>query len=414
VTGEPTVFVGAGDIATCSSAGDEAVATVLDGIAGTVFTLGDNVYPDGTAGQFTSCYEPSWGRHKARTRPAPGNHDYNTTGAVPYYQYFGSNAGDAGKGYYSFDIGAWHAISLNSNCAAVGCGPGSAQQTWLESDLEAHPGVCTIAYWHHPVLTIGPHNNDETGMLSIWQMLYDHDVDIVLSGHDHNYQRYAPLNRDANGVDASGGVRYFVVGTGGVGLTSASATRANSTPGIEVWADDPNDSDGHSASLGVLKLSLYDAAYEWQFVPVAGGTFTDSGQGACLPAADADADGVADPLDNCPQWPNSTQDLPSWPVPADDADCDGFDAAREQAIGTDPNTRCAATSDPSDEHPDPWPTDNDDSRFTNLADIVRYGPSFNRVKPDPAYDRRFDLNANDAVSLSDIVLNGQYYNKTCA
>lgn len=286
LAGAPAIFVGAGDIAACGSdedeLGDERVAALLDGIAGTVFTLGDNAYPDGTAGQFESCYEPSWGRHRARTRPAPGNHDYNTSDATPYYEYFGPNAGDAGKGYYSFDIGAWHAISLNSNCSEIdgGCGPGSPQQTWLEADLKAHPNACTIAYWHHPVLTIGPHDNDEE-TLPLWQTLYDHGTDIVLSGHEHNYQRYAPLDRDAAAVDADEGIRFFVVGTGGVGLTDASSSRVNDNPGLEAWGDNPGDGDSHDASLGVLNLSLYDAAYEWQFVPAEGGTFTDSGRGTC-------------------------------------------------------------------------------------------------------------------------------------
>lgn len=415
LAGDPEIFVGAGDIATCPGTGDEAVATVLDGIAGTVYTTGDNVYPDGTAGQFTTCYEPSWGRHKARTRPSPGNHDYNTTGATGYYGYFGANAGPSGQGYYSYDIGAWHAVSLNSNCSRIGgCGATSAQATWLQADLAANPSVCTIAYWHHPILTIGPHNNDEEGILALWQILYDNDVDVVLVGHDHNYQRYATLNRDHNGVDAQNGIRYFVVGTGGNGLTSASSSRANATPGIEVWADDPNDGDGHSASLGVLKLSLYEEAYEFEFVPVAGGTFTDSGSGTCHPAPDTDADGVPNAQDNCPSWPNPGQQSPSWTVPADDADCDGFDAVHEAAIGTDPATHCAATPDPGDEEPDSWPTDSDDNGATLLGDIIRFGPSYNHSRPDPAYNPRFDLNTNDALNLSDIVLTGPYYNRSCS
>ncbi len=413
--GEPVTLVGAGDIAKCDSTGDEAVANVLDGIPGTIFTTGDNVYPDGTAGQFASCYEPSWGRHKARTRPSPGNHDYNTTGAGPYYAYFGANAGPPGQGYFSYDVGAWHAISLNSNCSRpdVSCGPGSDQQTWLEADLQANQNVCTVAYWHHPILTIGPHANDEEGMLSIWQMLYDYDVDVVLTGHEHSYQRYAPLNRDQTAVDTVNGMSYFVVGTGGANLTNGSATRANSNPGMEAWGDIGGDGDGHDAAFGVLKLTLHETSYDWQFVPVAGQTFTDSGQDTCHDLPDHDSDGVSDAEDNCPHWSNASQDPPEWPVATNDTDCDGFDAAQEQGTGTNSQQQCAATMGAGDEHPDSWPTDNDDNRRTNLGDVSRLGPSYNSVGPNPPYNARFDLNADARVNLSDASTFGPYYNKPC-
>jgi hypothetical protein len=143
------VLVGAGDIADCGATQDEATAKLLDSIDGTVFTAGDNAYSSGTAAQFRDCYEPTWGRHKARTRPAPGNHDYYTSGAAAYYSYFGDNAGLAGRGYYSYDLGAWHIVSLNSEIDASAT---SVQAQWLRDDLAAHASTCTLAYWHKPII----------------------------------------------------------------------------------------------------------------------------------------------------------------------------------------------------------------------------------------------------------------------
>ena len=171
--GRTPTLLAAGDIADCSSDGDEATAKLLDGLAGTVATLGDNVYESGTASEFTNCYDPSWGRHKSRTRPAPGNHDYLTSGASGYFGYFGAAAGDPQKGYYSYDLGSWHIVVLNSNCAQVGgCGAGSPQETWLRQDLAAHPTTCTLAYWHHPRFSFGKYSNDPRTQ-ALWQALYD-------------------------------------------------------------------------------------------------------------------------------------------------------------------------------------------------------------------------------------------------
>jgi hypothetical protein len=261
--GASVVFVGAGDIADCGSSGDEATAVLLDGIAGTVFTTGDNVYNDGSATQFAECYEPTWGRHKARTRPSPGNHDYRTSGASGYYVYFGANAGEAGNGYYSFDLGEWHIISLNSN---VSMSAGSAQEQWLRADLAATIRSCVLAYWHHPRFSSGDHGSS-TGPQPLWQALYDHDADVVLAGHDHNYERFAPQTPDGVRDDARG-IREFVVGTGGTGFRSVSSAIANS----ETTNDD---------TFGVLKLTLSAGGYAWEFVPVAGGTYRDSGTAAC-------------------------------------------------------------------------------------------------------------------------------------
>ena len=276
------MLVGAGDIARCDSDGDEAVADLLDNIPGTVVTFGDNAYPDGTAGDFENCYRPGWGRHKSRTRPSPGNHDYVSSGAQPYFDYFGDAAGEPGEGYYSYEVGTWHVIALNSNCWAIGgCGDGSAQADWLRNDLAAHPAACTVAYWHHPVVTIGPHEHDEAGMLTIWQILYDAGVDVVLNGHEHSYQRYAPLNRDADGVDEATGIRLFVVGTGGSNLTNAEAGFADSVTGLELWADTPGDDDGRDTTFGVIRLALSEGSYDWDFVPTFGGSFADGGSGYC-------------------------------------------------------------------------------------------------------------------------------------
>jgi len=168
----PVVLVGAGDIAACGSSGDEATTALLDAIDGTVFTLGDNVYDSGTRREFAECYDPTWGRHKGRTRPAAGNHDYGTARASGYFGYFGEAAGDPSTGYYSYDLGAWHIVVINSNCEPVGgCQAGSPQEAWLRADLAAHPVDCILAYWHHPRFSSGPHGGTDE-MRAIWRALY--------------------------------------------------------------------------------------------------------------------------------------------------------------------------------------------------------------------------------------------------
>lgn len=269
--GSEAVLVGAGDIASCSSSGDEATANLLDTIAGTVATFGDNAYESGTTSEYNNCYDPTWGRHKARTMPVPGNHEYYTAGAAGYYSYFGAAAGDPSKGYYSYDLGAWHIVAINSNdgCTIVACGAGSAQEQWLRADLAASPRICTLAYWHHPRFSSGPHGSDAV-MRPIWQALYDYGADIVISGHDHDYERFA-LQDPAGNADPRG-IREFVVGTGGRSHYAIVSPIANS----QVHNDQ---------TYGVLKLSLHPAGYDWQFIPIAGGTFTDSGSGTCVSAA---------------------------------------------------------------------------------------------------------------------------------
>ena len=263
------VLVGAGDIASCNSSGDEATANVLDGISGTVFTLGDNAYSNGTISEYNDCYGPTWGRHKARTRPSPGNHEYNTTNAAGYYQYFGADAGDPAKGYYSYDLGDWHIVVLNSNrkCIDVACDAESEQVTWLRADLEKTTKSCTLAYWHHPRFNSGSTHGNTVEVAALWDALYDYDAEIVLNGHEHVYERFAP--QTPNAVASATGIRQFTVGTGGVGHYNFKAT------------PEPNSEVRNNTAFGVLKLSLYAGGYQWQFVAAAGSSFTDSGTGTC-------------------------------------------------------------------------------------------------------------------------------------
>jgi hypothetical protein len=263
------VLVAAGDIASCSSSGDEATADLLDTIDGTVAALGDNAYESGSPSEYANCYEPSWGRHKARTKPAPGNHDYLTAGAGGYYGYFGAAAGDPTKGYYSYDLGAWHIIVLNSQCKAVAgdCAPNGEEAQWLRADLAAHSQTCTLAYWHHPRFSSGL-NGSDIYVDAFWQALYEYHADVVLNGHDHDYERFA-LQDPSGNANAQRGIRQFVVGTGGGSHIAFVAPIANS----EVRDDQ---------TYGVLKLALHPQGYDWQFIPVAGGTFTDSGSGTCI------------------------------------------------------------------------------------------------------------------------------------
>lgn len=269
-TGAPAaVLVGAGDIASCRSSGDEATATLLEGIAGTVFTLGDNVYDNGTATEFADCYGPSWGRAsiKARTRPVPGNHDYNTPGASAYYAYFGAAAGDPSKGYYAYDAGTWRVYVLNSNCSIVGCSAGSAQEQWLRADLAANPRACVVAMWHHPRFSSGAEHGSSAATQALWKALYDFDAELILTGHDHEYERFAP--QTATGTpDKVSGIVEFVVGTGGRSHYPFGRIVANSLI-------------RNNTTYGVLRLELLASSWSFTFVPVAGKTFTDTGTGTC-------------------------------------------------------------------------------------------------------------------------------------
>jgi hypothetical protein len=288
---QPAVIAAAGDIAcdpadanfnggngTPAACRMKATSDLLVGAGyAAVLLLGDNQYEDGAVAKYQASYDPSWGRVKPITRPAPGNHEYVTAGAAGYYAYFGAAAGDPAKGWTSFDLGGWHLIALNSNCTEVGgCGPGSPQEMWLAADLAAHPGVCTLAYWHHPRFSSGPHGNDATYQ-PFWDDLAAAGADVVLNGHDHIYERFAPQT-SAGAADPPGGIREFVVGTGGKVLTGIVQVR-------------PNSEVRDASTFGVLELTLYPKGYAWRFRPEAGKTFTDSGLGLCHsafpgPAAD--------------------------------------------------------------------------------------------------------------------------------
>jgi acid phosphatase type 7 len=273
--GQGPVLIATGDIADCAVPGDEVTAALVRRIDGTVATLGDHAYPSGSRQQFAECYDPSWGTVKDRTRPAPGNHDYETRGAQAYFDYFGGAAGDPGEGYYSYDLGAWHIIVLNSNCDAVGgCEARSRQGQWLRADLAAHAATCTLAYWHAPLFSSGKEHGGEEAMRPAWEMLYQAGADVVLAGHEHNYERFAP--QDPNGqLDAQRGIRQFVVGTGGKSLYGFGRPLRTS----EVRS---------AESFGVLVLTLRPSGYDWAFVAAGAGggnradsRVIDDGSGDC-------------------------------------------------------------------------------------------------------------------------------------
>src|SRR5215211_1073084 len=251
------------------------LAAPLAGINGTVATFGDNAYESGTSAEFARCYDPSWGQFKARTKPSVGDGEYETVGASGYFNYFGEAAGDPQKGYYSYDLGSWHIIVLNSNCHEVGgCGAGSPQLEWLQDDLDAHPATCTLAYWHHPLFfsmstgePVSTEELEDTNTEAFWQVLYDADADVVLGGHRHNYERFAPMDPTGTWDDARG-MRQFIVGTGGAGL-------------FRFLDKHPNSEVQNAHTFGVLKLLLRHDSYRWKFLPVATQTFTDSGRDSC-------------------------------------------------------------------------------------------------------------------------------------
>jgi hypothetical protein len=265
VTG--AVLVGAGDIADCASDGDEATAKLLDRLDGTVFTLGDNAYESGMRSEFRRCYDPGWGRQLDRTKPVPGNHDYATAGAAGYFGYFGAAAGDPATGWYAWDAGAWRVYVLNSNCALIGgCDAGSAQARWLRSDLAANRRACVLAMWHHPRFSSGLHGNDAM-TADLWAELNDAGAEIILNGHDHDYERFAPQTPNA-APDPERGIVEIVVGTGGRSHYPFGTVRANSLV-------------RDATTYGVLRLVLSEGAWSFEFIPVTGGAFTDSGGGTC-------------------------------------------------------------------------------------------------------------------------------------
>ena len=254
-------LLAAGDIAQCDSNGDEATAKLAARYPkATIAAVGDLAYPRGTAGDFARCYEPSWGKVDDRVRPAAGNHEYGTGVATAYFARYGARAGAPGRGWYSYDIRNWHVVVLNSNCGLVpggGCNAGSEQERWLRADLAANPVACTLAYWHHPRRSSGLHGDDAT-VEPLRDALIDNRVEILLAGHDHHYERFAPDR----------GLREWVVGTGGAGNYPIPLVKRGSQVRY---------SGGH----GLLALSLRAKSYRWRFLAVGGAEFTDSGAGRC-------------------------------------------------------------------------------------------------------------------------------------
>jgi hypothetical protein len=267
------VLVGAGDIAECGTEGDEATASLLDEVVeqhpdAVVFTTGDNAYPDGSYDEYVECYGPSWGRHKSRTRPAVGNHEFKQTKAEGYNRYWRAAGGEFDLYYYSYDVAEWHIVVLNSECHRVGCEFNSEdgdQVEWLEADLAASDAACTIAIWHHPRWSSGRYSND-ADYDTFWEVLHDHGVEIVLNGHDHLYERFEPMNPDGE-LDTEAGITQFTVGTGGGNLRGFEDLKPHSA--------------ARASEHGVLKLTLHSGEYAWDFLPVEGGNFTDSGTATC-------------------------------------------------------------------------------------------------------------------------------------
>lgn len=279
----PVTVLAAGDIAFCERSwsrkikdwlrgysgvpGAPATAALLDRLPGAVLILGDLAYWEGSAEEFTGCYDRSWGRHKDRSYPVPGNHEYQSPEARPYFDYWGERAGETGKGYYSFDLGAWHIVALNSNIAT---GLGSEQEAWLRRDLAAAEAGCILAYWHHALFSSGRHG-DQPQMRDAYRALYEAGASVVLGAHDHDYERFAPMGPEGR-PDPEHGLRSFVVGTGG-GQLKTPTIRETPRENSEVV---------NGTTWGVLKLTLYAEAYAWRFVPVDGQSFEDSGRAPCV------------------------------------------------------------------------------------------------------------------------------------
>jgi len=275
VSATSPIILAAGDIGDCTRLGDDSTAMLLDTLVGVVVPLGDDAYENGTLDEYNRCYAPTWGRQEARTRPIPGNHDYNTPGAPGYYGYFGAAAGDPAKGYYSYTLGSWFVIVLNTGTdKPVDYEAGSPQEQWLRSELASHSQECVLAMWHHPRFStvLG---RDSTRFLAytqaIWDALYEYGADLVLNGHDHAYQRFAPQRPDGT-RDTAHGIRQIAAGTGGGETLYDWAVNLPAGSNMEV-----RDNQTH----GVLKVTLRAGAYDWKFVPASGATFTDSGSGTC-------------------------------------------------------------------------------------------------------------------------------------
>jgi acid phosphatase type 7 len=267
------VLVGAGDIASCQNPeGARATAKLIEQIPGTVFAVGDLAYEEGSPEDFQNCYDPTWGGFKDRTKPALGNHEYVDRSASGYFQYWGAKAGPRGKGYYSYELGDWHIVVLNTNCGAKdlgGCGTGSPQETWLKEDLAKNPNACILAYGHHALFSSGVFKRHAVHpeLKPLWEDLYTAHADLVLAGHEHSYERFAPQDPEGK-ADPANGIREIVAGTGG---------RSHDLLGFAT----PNSEVRNWETFGVLKLTLSRGNYTWEFIPVEGKAFHDSGSGVC-------------------------------------------------------------------------------------------------------------------------------------
>lgn len=271
--GQAFTLVGAGDIASCQNIeGARATAKLLERIPGTIFAAGDLAYERGTAAEFQNCYDTTWGEFKARTRPVPGNHEYGEPTASAYFKYWGKQAGPEGKGYYSYDLGSWHIVGLNTNCTVKGlggCATGSPEEEWLRQDLADHPDACILAYSHQALFSSGLLKTHaiHPELKEFWQDLYAAHAALFLVGHEHSYERFAPQDPEGHS-EPERGIREIVIGTGG---------RSHDPLGFSI----PNSEVRNASTYGVLKLTLTPGHYSWQFIPVEGETFTDSGSGEC-------------------------------------------------------------------------------------------------------------------------------------
>ncbi len=265
------VIAAAGDIACAAgytvtpiTCHHQQTSNLLPG-AQAVLPLGDLQYNSGAYSDFIASYDPTWGRFKSISHPVPGNHEGSASG---YFKYWGSQAGTAGKGWYSYNVGSWHILAINSQqCSQTGCGAGSEQEKWVKADLAANPKACTLAYWHQPRWASGSANGDNAYMSTIYTDLYNSNADVVLAGHNHAYERFAPMN-PSGARDNARGIQEIIAGTGGEDHAGSAALRANSLV-------------RNSKTFGVLKLTLHAGSYNWNFQPEAGATFTDSGSRAC-------------------------------------------------------------------------------------------------------------------------------------
>ena len=261
---DPAFNRGKGTATRCRQAATAALAA--SAVPAVLAPLGDIQYDKASTLALLGSYDRSWGRLAAPTRPAVGNHEYGTAGALGYFTYFGTAAGAPLLGYYSYDLGSWHVVVLNSNCTVTSCAAGSAQERWLRADLKAHPTRCTLAYFHHPRFSSGEHG-DNASVAPFWKALYDYQADVILAGHDHDYERFAKIRPDGT-RDGTNGIRSWVVGTGGKSLYKFGPLDRNSVV-------------HHGTGFGVLKLRLGRDGYRWKFLGEPGSTFADSGTGAC-------------------------------------------------------------------------------------------------------------------------------------